>query len=231
LRALVARDLEDQVGMIQRRLEVMAAEVMRTGKVTVTGDLYPTVVVDFGRDSGLTITLSGSQRWGQSGVKPLDSLQDWSLLVTQKCGAMPIDVLMDVDAWKVFRADPDVKARLDRFRGNSTMVVDAKLGEGGTFMGSIDGFNFWVYASWYVDPVDGQEKPILPSGTVLLSGPQLEGVRAFGAIRDEQAGFQAMPYFPKSWLENDPAVRYLMTQSAPLVVPYRVNGCLAANVL
>ena len=40
-----------------------------------------------------------------------------------------------------------------------------------------------------------------------------------------------MPYFSKSWVEEDPAVRYLMLQSAPLVVPYRVNASLCAKVL
>jgi hypothetical protein len=43
-----------------------------------------------------------------------------------------------------------------------------------------------------------------PAGTVLMGGASIEGVRAFGAIRDEAAGYQALPYFPKSWLEAGP---------------------------
>ena len=57
-----------------------------------------------------------------------------------------------------------------------------------------------------------------------------EGVRAYGAIRDEDAGFQALPYFAKSWKENDPSVRYLLMQSAPLTVPYRINASFCATV-
>lgn len=66
---------------------------------------------------------------------------------------------------------------------------------------------------------------------ILCSPQQLLGYQAFGAIRDEAAGYQAMSFFPKSWVEQDPAVRYLMLQSAPLVVPYRPNASLAATVL
>lgn len=64
-----------------------------------------------------------------------------------------------------------------------------------------------------------------------MGGAQIQGVRAFGAIRDETAGFQAMPYYPKSWVDEDPSVRYLLMQSAPLVVPTRVNASFAATVL
>jgi hypothetical protein len=143
---------------------------------------------------------------------------------------MPTEVTMTVDTWKIFRSDADVKVQLDRFRGNSTMVHDAQIKEGGVFMGQIDGFNIYVYAGWYVDDNDA-EQPILPAGTVLMGSSQIEGVRAFGAIRDEEAGYQAMPYFPKSWVEKDPAVRYLLTQSAPLPVLFRPNASLAATVL
>jgi len=88
-----------------------------------------------------------------------------------------------------------------------------------------------VYSAWYIDPADSVEKPILPTGTVILASPAIEGVRAYGAIRDEQAGLQAAPYFVKSWTEEDPSVRFIMMQSAPLVVPYRPNASFKAKVL
>ena len=49
-------------------------------------------------------------------------------------------------------------------------------------------------------------------------------------LRDERAGFQPLEMFSKSWIEEDPPVRWILTQSAPLVVPYRVNGVLRAKV-
>lgn len=233
MRLIVASELTDQVNMINRRLEVMAGEALRTGKVTVTGEQYPTQVVDYGRDAGLTVTLTGGNRWGQSGVNPLDSLQDWAQLVLQKSGAMPKKVVMTVDVWKIFRKDAEVQKQLDRFRSNASLVTDAQATEDGVYMGDIDGFQIYVYSGWYIDPDDAAmtEVPILAAGTVILGGAQIEGVRAYGAIRDEEAGFQALSYYAKSWLEKDPSVRYLLMQSAPLVVPYRVNASFAATVL
>jgi hypothetical protein len=232
LRAILAFELEDMLNMLTRRLEVMSATVLRTGAVTIVGDNYPSVSVNFGRDGAQTIVLTNPNRWSDTGVNPLNSLQDWAQIVLKKCGAMPTDVVMDVATWKVFRANAEVQKRLDLYRAigaQPTMQLGAQITEGGVYMGSVDGFNIFVYSGWYIDDA-GVEQPILPSGTVIMSG-QLQGVRAYGAIRDEAAGFQAVPYYVKSWVEEDPAVRFVMMQSAPLVVPYRVNASLAATVL
>lgn len=231
LQLALARDLEDQLEMLTRRQEVMAAEVLRTGKITVVGDLYPEVVVDFGRHADLTpAALTGTARWGQSAGKPLENIQDWSLLVTKHSGAAATTVVMDAKSYALFAADPDVKALLDRFRGKDALNPTV-LGEGGRFMGNIGDFDIWVYAGWYEHPTTGTLTPYLPDGTVIITSPDLEGVRAYGAIKDEAAGFQALPFFSKSWVEQDPAVRYLLLQSAPLIVPYRVNASLCATVL
>ena len=231
LQLALARDLEDQLEMLTRRQEVMAAEVLRTGKITVVGDLYPEVVVDFGRHADLTpAALTSTARWGQSAGKPLGNIQDWSLLVTKHSGAAATTFVMDAKSYALFAADPDVKVLLDRFRGKDALNPTV-LGEGGRFMGNIGDFDIWVYAGWYEHPTTGTLTPYLPDGTVIITSPDLEGVRAYGAIKDEAAGFQALPFFSKSWVEQDPAVRYLLLQSAPLIVPYRVNASLCATVL
>jgi hypothetical protein len=230
MRMILANEVIDQVEMIQRRLEVMAAEALRTGALTIVGDNYPTQNVAFGRDSGLTVTLTGAAKWGQTGVKPLDALQDWAQTMLQKSGAMPTDVIMSVDVWKIFRTDADVKAQLALFNRSTTLVQNAQVEEGGVFMGQIDGFNIYVYSGWYIND-SNVETAILPAGTVLMTGSQLQGIQAFGAIRDEAAGFQALPYYPKSWVEDDPSARILLMQSAPLIVPTRVNASFAATVL
>lgn len=229
LQAMLAFELQDQLAMLSRRLEVMAVEALRRGKVTVEGDQYPIVEVDFGRDAALTKALLTTARWGEAGVSPLADLQTWSLLVTEKSGATANTVIMDLEAWKLFAADAAVQKLLDRFRG-ADQLNPTVTGEGGRYMGNVGDFDIWVYAGWYVDPASGNLTPYLPNYTVIVAGPDLEGTRAFGAIRDEEAGFQALPYFAKSWVEKDPAVRYLLMQSAPLTVPYRVNASLCVTV-
>lgn len=226
-------ELNDQIQMITRRLEWMAAQALNGSKVTVTGESYPTVVVDFGRNASHTIALAAGAKWSDNGVNPLNNLQDWALsLILKDSGAVSRDVIMTVDVWEVFRENPFVKSRWNSLNPNrSDLSMNGQVEAGGAYMGTIDGFAIYVYADWYVDPVDGVEKPMLPAGTVMMAGEQVDGVRAFGAIRDETAGFQPIPYYPKSWVENDPAVRYLLTQSAPLVYPSRPNATLSATVL
>lgn len=232
MQAILALELEDQIRMLNRRFEWMAANALYSGSVTVSGEKYPSVVVDFGRDGALTVTLSGGNRWDQSGVNPLDNLQTWANLILQKTGVRPTKVVMTLDAWAAFRNNTFVKERISTQRrlGEMPTLSQGTLeDEGGTWMGQIDGFDIYAYSAWYVDD-NGVEQPILPAATVLMVGP-LNGVRAFGAIKDETAGYQPLEYFPKSWVENDPPLRFLMMQSAPLMVPYRVNASLRATVL
>jgi len=232
MQILLVNDLQDQVDMISRRFEWMAAKALFDGEITVTGDQYPSVVVDFGRDAANTVVLAGGARWGQAGVKPLDLLQDWSDAMVKSTGVAMTDVIMTVDVWKVFRSDADVKTRLDRWRGNSTMQTNAHQREGLVFQGMVDQFSIYTYSGWAVDPTTGTEGALLPAGTVVgTADPALvEGVRHFGAILDHDS-LQSEMFFTKSWAENDPSVRYLLMQSAPLLVPYRVNATFRATVL
>lgn len=226
---LVVQDLQDQLEMLERRMEWMAAKIMFAGAVTVVGDQYPSTLVDFGRDASLQSALSGGARWGEAGVKPLDDLQDWSDGMVKLSGTAITEVTMTIDAWKIFRADADVKSRLDRWRGNSTMQADAHQREGLVFQGMVDQFAIYTYSGWAVDPTSGTETQLLPAHTVLGANSNVEGVRHFGAILDHDS-LMAQPYFAKSWLENDPSTRFLLLQSAPLLVPYRVNATMRRTV-
>jgi Phage major capsid protein E len=229
---MIAMDLQDQLNMLRRRQEVMAGQVLSTGKLVISGEKYATVSLDFGR-SPANMPVAATL-WSVAGALPLNDLENWALLVLQSTGVMLTDVLMTVDVWNAFQTNQQVKDHLVTWRSLGqppSLSGTAPVTEGGIFMGTIYGFNIYVYSAWYVDPADGTEKPILPAGSCILTSPALEGVKAYGAIRDEEAGLQSMPYFVKSWIEPDPSVRFLMMQSAPLVVPYRPNASLSAKVL
>lgn len=233
--AALNRSLTNQVENLTRREEVMAAEALRTGKITVTGEDYPTQVIDFQRDLALTQALTGATRWGETGVKVLDDIEDWAGLVQIKSGAAARTVVMDPLAWRVFKADPKVERLLELRRGTSnTLVIDPILrgqaNDKARYVGSVGDFDFWVYNDSYVDDA-GVARNMLPEYTVLLASQGLlEGTRCYGVIQDEKANYRASRYFTKSWLEEDPAVRWLLMQSAPLIVPYRPNATFCATV-
>ena len=233
VRALIAFDMQDQLNMLRRRLEVMAGQVLFTGKATIAGDKYPTTVVDFQRSA--THTITAAPLWSAATPNSiLNNLQDWAQICLEDTGIFPNDVIMTPDVWKVFRADPSIVQVLNISRPLSqapSMTFNAQVTEGGVFMGNIEGFNIWVYSGWYVDPATGVETPIIPAGSVIMCSPALEGVQAYGAIRDEEIGLQPVPYYVKSWIQEDPSVRFVMLQSAPIMVPFRPNASLAAKVL
>lgn len=240
MEALLGMDMADQLAMLTRREEVMASEALRLGQVTVAGDDYPTVVVNFQRDAGLTVNLGGGFRWGEADIKPMDDLETWAGLVQTKSGAVARTVVMDPKAWQLFRVDPDVVALLDSRRGSASVAELGPLARGqgeekARFVGTVGNFDIWVYQDVYVDEA-GATQQMLPDFTVMVGARGvggaggLEGTRCYGMIQDEKAGFKALRYFTKSWLEEDPAVRWLLLQSAPLVVPYRPNAVLTATV-
>ena len=232
LEKAVAVTLSNQLDCLTRREEVMASEVLRTGKITVAGDGYPSVTVDFGRDASFTKVLAGENTWDKESVNILDNLEDWAGTIQSKSGVVANTVILEPSAWKIFRNNPFVQKYLDYRRGtNNTLNIDPVIlgNEKARFVGNIGDFEVWVYNDVYIE--NDTEKKILPENTVLLgSRSGVEGVRCYGAIKDEQAAFQSTRYFSKSWLENDPAVRWMLLQSAPLIVPYRPNATMCVTI-
>lgn len=230
----LATTLTDQLDNLTRREEVMAAEILRTGKVVVSGDGYPAQTVDFGRDSELTKALSGSATWESSSVNPLDNLEDWAIAIQDKSGVVAKTVVMDPKAWKVFRSNATVQKYLDIRRGTgNSLNIDPSVRSDDTkarYVGAIGDFDIYVYNDTYIND-NGETAKLLPDKTVLLgSRDGLEGTRCYGAIHDEKANWTATRYFTKSWLEEDPSVRWLLLQSAPLVVPYRPNASMCVTI-
>jgi hypothetical protein len=222
--------MEDHKKMIMRRLEWMASSILRTGSVTVSGEKYPSVTVNFGRNNALTVTLSGGARWGQTGVNPLQSLQEWAELILQHSGSPVYNVVMGTGAWKAFKENETVQKRLEVQRALAqppTMKQDAINMLGAVYQGTIDGFPIWVYNHTFSTDA-GASQPMIPANTVLMIG-DLMGHQQYGAILDFES-LQAVPIFAKSWEENDPSTRVILTQSAPLLVPYRVNASFCATV-
>jgi hypothetical protein len=225
-------EMADAVDMINRRLEWMAAQALLSATVTVTGDGFPSAVIDFGRDSTLTLTLSGGAQWGQSGVSPSFNIQEWQNQILKLSGGVCTDLVFTPSSWQQFILDPTVKQAYwyPNHGGPNDVDIGAKIARGAIDMGRWGQYKLWIYNDWYVDPVTDNENPMIPDGTVIMAGPDLMGTRAFGVIMDPAFAYGPLPYAPKMWVEQDPAQTLVLVQSAPLVIPSRVNACFAASV-
>ncbi|MES2034995.1 MAG: major capsid protein [Pseudomonadota bacterium] len=234
-------EMTDQVDMLNRRLEWMACQAMMTAQVPIVGDGV-NALVDFGRDAALTVTLTGNNRWGISAnflpdgrdPVPTGNIEDWQALILKKSGATVTDIVFTTTPWKRFQNAEGVQGAIyyPKLGGeqNNEIRNGPEIKKGAIYKGRWGQYDLWLYNDWYVDDND-VEQPMITDGVVILSGQELMGTRAFGMIMDPKFNYGPMAYAPKTWITEDPAQRLIMLQSAPLVIPSRVNACFAATVI
>ena len=247
--AAIADILKRHKEMHNMTREWMAVNAVATGKVTVKGENYPTVTVDFKRDASLTKVLVGGAKWDvvpadaaaekAQGIAMLGDIYGSRTDSNTLCGAVIRDVIFGRDAWALFSRNAHIQSLLDKtVRGSDTEFT--KLNDGfedsAEYLGSLVGANgsglvrMWLYSGKYKNEADVLTDLLDPTLVVGVDGATLQGFRCYGAIRDGKAGFQALDMFPKNWEDEDPWNEYLMTQSAPLMVPKQPNASFSIKV-
>ncbi|MBV2161414.1 major capsid protein [Achromobacter denitrificans] len=230
-------EMTDQVDILTRRLEWMAASALRLGQVTIEGEGFETVIVDFGRASDLTVALTSNRKWTAANVaagtaSPTRDIETWATRILKRSGATTSDLVFTPSSWAGFILDPALKGAIvlpAQASFGNVINPGAEVKQGAVYKGKWGQFDLWLYNDWFVDEND-TERPMLYDGDVIMSGPNLQGTRAFGQIMDPAFNYQSLPFAPKTWVQEDPAQRLLMMQSSPIVIPSRVNACLSANV-
>lgn len=232
-------EMADQVDILNRRLEWMAASALATGTVTIKGEGFETVVINFGRNADLSIALTGNNQWGKqlnaAGRDPkiVAQIEAWGTRILKASGAVATDIVFTPSAWSWFLLAEGVQGAVQypTLATSGNNVDPAPRPQlGAVYKGRWGNYDLWLYNDWFVDDLDNVEYPMIEDGTIIMTGPMLQGTRAFGMIMDPEFNYQPMAYAPKTWVEKDPAQRILLMQSAPVVIPSRVNACLAAVV-
>lgn len=227
--AVIADILRRHDSLLTNRNEWLAAKALIDGAVTLSGDDYPTTTVDFQRHASLTYTLAGAALWTAGTATPLEDIKQARINANNRSGAVIRRVVFGGTAWDNFATRVDLKTLMDKnYGGLNVNIQRAADGfEGQEYMGTYGGIfgggtiDLWVDRSKYVDET-GSEQFFLPQTTV-VGFSDVEGVRCFGAIKDLRA-LRAMERFPKMWVNEDPSAEFLMTQSAPLMVPKKPNA-------
>lgn len=234
---LVADILRQHRFAIERRWEWMAAQAILYGRVTLKDDNYPETTVDFERDSNHEVTLAGNQLWTDtSNSTPLADIERWKAVGRRAFYGGPLTrITMGGKAWEAFRAHPDVQGLLKTDyappqKGGLNVNLGVLEGLEVEWVGKLNGTtDIYVYSDWYT--VKGAAIPFMDERDIVMTGPNVRGVRAFGAIQDINANFQPLAMFPKMWPAQDPSATFIMTQSAPLMVPMNPNNTLRARVV
>lgn len=234
----IADMLQDHINAVRRRKEWMAWEVAVTGSVVVSGDDYETVTVDFGRDASLTEALTGNDRFGEANFNAVTFFERKAREVQDLTGYPATTHVMDPDSWAKCRADADFLAVLDNRRQASGSVELGPVAQangdappaitGSRYVGSVGDMDFYTFAGIYEDDAGNAQKYLPQYRCISVAPDAVQGAQVHGAIQDEES-LEAAEFFPKMWLEKDPSATMIMTQSAPLVVPGRVNAIAATT--
>lgn len=232
--AILMEYLQDHHDTIARRLEWMAAKAIMNGQVVVEGDNYPSQTVDFNRDAGNTVVKTLGNYWGESGVSIKDDLNSWINTIRRAKFSGPVtDLIVPPEVYAVMVEDTEMKDLMDNnYRGSkdemNRSILDGSLVQ---YVGKFGGFlNIFVYQDWYEDDA-GNVVEFMANNEIVLAGANVQGVRTFGAIMDAKAGYQPMDIFSKMYEEEDPSATFLLSQSAPLMVPVNTNNTFKAKVL
>lgn len=229
----IKRNLSEQISMIGGRLECMAGEVLTTGKAIITGERYPTKVVDFKRRAENNVILTAGNKWTDAGApkKPYQMVEDEAQELADATGFAPTDVIFGKLAWPLYKADlmTNHKDELDKDLKNLTLS-EIHMGyvlqprDGVVYRGRVGYLRLWTYTASFTDPENGATIKPIHDYDVLIGGASVDGVRHFGRIKDLGAKLAARQYFVKSREKFDPSGLEFLMQSAPLLVPYRRNN-------
>lgn len=232
---------------VERRWEWMKASAMINGTVVCTYKDGKSVTVDFQRAAGHTITLTPGNKWGDSGVSILDSIQARvDTMNNASFGGMPTRITMGGNVPAVVRADEEILSHLDKNIVGGSVTVDRgviagangggkvyKFGELTVGGGSGQRIELWVNNETYQTD-DGTETRYLGANDVLFTSTAdvINGYECFGMIVDKDAQFEALPMFPKNFETGERTkVENISIESAPLFVPINPNGTLKMTVL
>lgn len=223
LELLLSRDVKRLQDRWMNRLELMAAEVVKTGTLTIKGDGLD-ARLDFERDKSLGIKLTGENSWANK-TFPMRSFimkRQANMAKLNLRQRRPKTMIMHQSSYDLFLACDEVQRMLpDYIRGAELRLLqtpglqslDSLVYKG--YFGEVD---IWVY-----DGVSDDGKPYIDVNQVLLCCESVDGIQFFGAIHDLDAGLTAQPVFLKSWKIDDPSQRLVMLQSAPLLATFDPN--------
>ena len=229
--AMIREDLIELDEMITRREELQASQAIFNGEIAFRD---ANEKVTFPVDTNHRV-LTMSKYWDESGGFPLDELRAWRTMLIKNGGMAPNILLCGSEAIAALMGNVQVNGTdgaISQVKIDRGQITPDNQPNGVTYWGFLRdiGCDVYSYDDWYIDPADGVEKPYVPAKYIMLGNTNARMDRLYGVIQD-LSGLYAVPRFPKSWEEEDPSVRWMMMQSAPLMVPVAVDTYMIAKVV
>lgn len=234
---LLTNVMQDFESQIARREEVMCAQAMLTGKIPVVGEN-----VNYEVDFGFTNKSTLSQLWDASNATadPLADLKAMAVQCMKKGYRKPNLCIMERSAFDAFSKRCIALGSLDQKHFLDLSLEPSARGENLTYCGRLrdPDLEIYIYDEWYLDDWSGaarEEKPVMPKGYILLASSNAafsmyygvmvfaeENTRTFRSVIGTRAA--------DSWVQKEPAQRFITLSSRPLPVPHEVDSWYVAQV-
>lgn len=221
-------DLRELQEMITRREEWMAAQALTTGQIHVQGEGV-SQVIDFQMKDDHLEVLPNPQKWTEPNSDPIRDLRRWQEKIVQDSGLVARVAVLGREVLSAFLDHKKVQKVLDNYRIQLGQINPQSLPNGAKYWGSIDDIDLYSYNEWYLDDA-GNEQPMIPVNRIIIGANNARTARHYGAIHDLDAT-AAVRYFPKSWVQEDPSVRFVMLQSAPLIIPHQIDAFMSIQTV
>ena len=240
---LLGEDLGELDDMIARREEWMIARAVFDSAIEISADDFDGTI-SFPRDATVTVgTLGTDDQWNKSTANIVGNIRDWRRRVIKLTGIAPDFMICGEEAADALVNAPSLKGltgALNTLRMDLGQIKPELREGGATYYGMFagTGIDVWGYDEWYVDPADGEEKPMVPPKKILLGSSQAYAAMRYGAVGvtsgldgNAQLALVAGRRVPESWIEKEPAVRFLKVSARPLFVPVQNDAFLTAQVV
>ena len=218
---------------ITRREELMCVQALFDGKLEIKGEN-----VDYDIDFGFSNKIVLTEKWDVSTkADPLKDLSDMVLACRKNGLVNPNVVVMERSAFYAFQKRCMELGYFDQRNFLNVEIAPSIKDEGVVYMGTLRDpkLEIYVYDEWYIDPIDDEQKSMLPKGKILVASTKMKTTMFYGentVMDDETKKFKTVVgrRCSKTWVENDPDARFVQLQSRPLPVPHEVDSWCVATV-
>jgi hypothetical protein len=244
IRQHIARDMQVMADYITNAEEWLASMAL-LGVITYELADHDVFSIDFQRAAGNTITLTGNDTWdtavGSSTASPLADIHGVKRIL-QDHGVQPTDCILGTEAADALLMM--IEAGYIKMLGLEGLNVNAgeatfvsQFNEDGViYLGKLGGVRFWEYGRTATHP-DGSTtvNMVRPKFAEFISrSASSQRVMYYGAIPDMKlfSGrlFQTKR-FSKSWEEEDPSARMVLTHTRPMPVLRRPDTTVSMQVV
>lgn len=234
-----ARDIVEMRKAIQRRREHMARQVALTGSLELfeyTNEgrsKQANLIANYGFTNQF-VPGSNSANWDQAGAKIESDMQKMLDMAYNGLGFVEW-IIMAPDVANALLYNTDYVKRLDARNVDVGDLNHKYRGQGVRFIGhNIDGVEMYSFSGTFIDE-DGTQKPILPSGKLIM-GYKGMLIEYHGPVTQvEKADGDPITYIKKevplkySSIESNSTKNRLT--SRPTIVPENVDGWVIGTVL